>query len=1136
MKQVNLIGKNSIGKCELAGLFRRSISAVFLLSFALTVWAESWTDANGTVWNYGFHWPSGEKEIYINGVSNYPADVVIPDTIYDGTTAYEVYCISCSSNLFYDKKDIHSVKKTKECKIESEAFEGCTALTTVDIAATTIGERAFQGCTALRNVVLSGPTTEIQKQAFSGCTALMKIHLPSTLTTVGEEAFNGCTALEIKAPAALQSIGNKAFYGSPVIHLCSAVPPTISSVEFCNAKATVLVPDTLLDVYRNAAIYSQMASRILPESSISKVEVTVTAAANQSSLHVAVGESNLTKVVSLKVNGSINSYDIMVIRNKMVNLKTLDLSNASVVGNNYEYYTGYCSHDNMLEDWSFRELPLRVLYLPKNLVTIQDCCIDCQNLDSVYCQPGLQTIGRKSFYGCTSLKYVGLQEGLTEIGENAFENTYSLETITLPNSLSTIGGGAFLSSGLTAITIPANVQKMGVGAFACARRVEVSGDLICEGYPAGTTSIYVGNCNNPMGGGNILKATFAAGSKMYTLPKAAFGGQGKLQEVVWPASLDTIYEAAFAHCISLKNKQFPEKLKVIKPYAFEHCVALDTIVLPPHLETIESYAFQNCSGLDVIKISSSLRTMQNYAFTGCPNVSKVYTYTVEPTNILQQTFDCYKVADLYVPRTSFLTYYYNTQWSQFVKIVEFDEVYDYFYLNGDYTLGGTYGSIDGSPDVDINPGGGLIIVGDSTLSFGKITDTSTPETGSSILTDDNISIDTLELNYLQTKDKWHFLTFPFDINRENIHCNSEFVVRYYDGQIRATNGSGGWQNVPVGVQMKNAQGYIFQAAHDDTLRLVYKNPKLPNTDISTPLYTYGDASVNVWDRNWNMVGNPYITYLDIDSLYAIGFTYPVICWNGVGYDTYRPGDDTYHFCPLEGFFVQNATRTEMTFPAAGRETRVQAQAKQSGIQAAPARIRKTASNARLFVRLTLTDGNYTDKTSIVFNAEASNDYELGVDAAKMMSAPLPVQLFSIGMQGERYSINERPATTNGETIRLGYYAPASGTLTLAALNMDTTIAIYDNIAHCEVDLTMGDYSFETEAGMNISRFTLTAKAQTPNTATSMEELMKNTNGRVSVYTLTGATVLENGYLEGLNIAPGAYIVKTENGTQKIVIR
>ncbi len=1067
-------------------------------------------------------------------MSNYPSDVVIPDTVYNGTNAYEVYKLN--NYLFLDKKDVLSVKKVKEVEIDYGAFYGCTALTTVELTVTTIGDRAFCNCTALRTVALSGPLTTIGKQAFYNCTALMKMNFPSTLTAVGEEAFSGCTALEIKAPAALQTIGNKAFYGSPVIHLCSAVPPTISSVDFCNTKATVLVPDSLLDTYRNAAIYSQMASRILPESSTSKVEVTVTAAPNQSSLHVAVGESNLTKVVSLKVNGSINSYDIMVIRNKMVNLKTLDLSNASVVGNAYEYYTGYCTHDNMLEEWSFQELPLQVLHLPKNLVSIHDCCIDCQSLDSVYCQPGLQTIGKKSFYGCTSLKYVGLQEGLTEIGMNAFENTYLLESITLPNSLTTIGGGAFLSSGLTSITIPANVQNMGVGAFACAREPEVKCS-IGRWYNAGQSSICVGSWNSySVGYGRILKATFATGSKMRTLPKAVFAGQGKLLEVVWPASVDTIYEDAFGHCLSLKNRQFPEKLKVIKPYAFEHCVALDTLVLPPHLETIESYAFQNCTGLDVIKISSSVRSIQNYAFTGCPNVSKVYTYTVEPTSIEQQTFDCYPVAWLYVPRTSFLTYFYNTQWSQFVKIFEFDEAYDYFYLNGDYTLGGDHGSIDGSPDVDINPGGGLIIVGDSTLSFGKITDTSTPETGSSILTDNNISIDTLELNYLQTKDKWHFLTFPFDIERENIHCNSEFVVRYYDGQIRATNGSGGWQNVPVNTTMKNAQGYIFQAAQDDTLRLVYKNPKLPNTDISTPLYTYGDASTNVWDRNWNMVGNPFITYLDMDSLYAVGFTYPVICWNGVGYDTYRPDDDIYHFRPLEGFFVQNATRTEMTFPAAGRETRVQAQEKMTGKQAAPARIRKTASNSRQFVKLTLTDGEYTDRTRVIFNTEASSDYEIGVDAVKMMGSPLPVQLFTIGMQGERYSINERPLTTNGETIRLGYYAPESGTLTLAAERMDTTVAIYDNIAHCEVDLTQGEYSFDTEAGMNITRFTMITKAKAPNTATSMEELIRTTDGRVSIYTLTGATVLENGYIDGLNIAPGAYLVKTENGTQKIVIR
>ncbi len=1106
---------------------RLTLAIVFTL-FSLAASAETWTDANGTIWYYN---TGGE----ILGASNYPADLVIPDTVYKGTTSYEVKRIRNSwtdtDHPFYGMKDIRSVKKAKEIDVIGySAFSGCTALQTVEIGATTIEKSAFSGCTALQNVVLTGPTTEIGERAFYNCTSLMKINLPSTLTTVGKEAFYGCAALEIKAPAALSTIGDKAFYGSPVIHLCSAVPPTISSVDFCNGKATVLVPDSLLTTYQTAPIYSQMASRILPESSTAKVEVTVTAEANRSALQVAVGESRLPKVVSLKVNGSINSYDIMVIRNKMVNLKTLDLSNASVVGNAYEYYTGYHSEDNVLGNWAFSELPLRVLHLPKNLVSIHDCCIDCQSLDSVYCQPGLQTIGTKAFYGCTSLNYMEIQEGLTEIGMSAFQNTYSLETLKLPKSLTTIQQCAFANTGLTEITIPANVSVLGRGAF---RSNERSNGNI-DHFPSDDSREdgYLSYC----GSGNLRTVTFAQGSKIRNMSHCAFWGQEKLQTIVWPAALDTISNFAFAGCSSLKNKQFPEKLKLICASAFRLCSSLDTIVLPPNLTRIESRAFQCCSGLEVVKLSSSIRSIADKAFTGCPQVSKVYTYIVEPISIAQLTFDCYKNAWLYVPRTSYWTYYYDTRWSQFVKIVEFDEDYDYFYLNGDYTLGGEHGSIDGSPDVDINPGGGLIIVGDSTLSFGKITETSTTETGSSILTDDNISIDTLELNWLQTKDKWHFLTFPYDIKRENIHCNSEFVIRYYDGQIRAANGSGGWQGIPVGSTLKNAQGYIFQAAQDDTLRLVFTNPKLPNTDVSTPLYTYGDASTNVWDRNWNMVGNPYLTYFDLDSLYAGGFTYPVICWNGVGYDTYRPGDDSYHFCPIEGFFVQNATLTQMTFPAAGRETRVQAQAKMSSAQTAPARIRKTVSNLRQRIDLTLTDGSYTDNTRVVFNANASNDYELGVDAAKMMGVPTPVQLFTIGVQGERYSINERPITTNGETIRLGYYAPETGTLTLSAMRMDTTIAIYDNVAHCEVDLTTGDYTFDTEAGMNVTRFSLSAKAKAPDTTTSLEKLLEGTDGRVSIYTLTGAVVVEYGSLEGLSLAPGAYIVKTENGTQKMVIR
>jgi len=486
--------------------------------------------------------------------------------------------------------------------------------------------------------------------------------------------------------------------------MTATTPPTLKSNKLINATALVLVPETLLTTYQTAPYWSSFANRIQSENSMAQREVTVTADKNKPALYVAIGEKNLAQTVSLKVNGTINSYDIMLIRNKMINLKYLDLSNASVVANSYEYYTGYCTHDNMLEEYAFSELGLKVLHLPKNLVSIHDCCTNCQGLDTVYCQPGLQSIGNKAFDGCTSLRHVDIKEGLTEIGTNAFANTSSLETIKLPNSLETIGDGAFYNTGLTSITIPANVQNMGEGGFVSI----LKGNHKCTQYNDNGNSDgsvwqwYAGAYNHYYcGGGKLEHVVFAPSCKLKTLPKYTFVGQESLLDISWPTNMETLEFGSVAYCTSLKNRQFPEGLKTIKEYAFEGCTSLDTIVLPPHLATIGKNAFRDCANMDVIKISSSVYTINNFAFAGCPQVSKVYTYTVEPTNILQQTFDCYQVADLYVPRTSYLTYYTNTQWSQFLHLIEFDETYDYFYLNGDYELGGEHGTIEGNPDVDI---------------------------------------------------------------------------------------------------------------------------------------------------------------------------------------------------------------------------------------------------------------------------------------------------------------------------------------------------------------------------------------------------------------------------------------------------
>ena len=1096
--------------------------------------------------------------------------VTIPSTVeYNGTTYTVVRIGTCAfqdcssltsvtipnsvtsilSDAFHSCSSLTSVTIPNSItKIDNYTFRYCSSLTSITIpnSVTSIGWSAFAYCSSLTSVTLPATITSMDTYTFSNCNMLRTIDviatdwsdilmgainkllsngslnadvvrrviidgveqkghivIPSAITSISAYALSGCKEItSIEVPTSVTSIGEQAFTEVAYLYMNATTPPTLANSNVINSTAFIVLPDAAtLAIYQAAPVWKDLADRMITPDALKVREVSITAENTMSALHRVLGEANLLNTIKLKVHGTINSYDIMLIRNKMLNLRELDLSDAEVKACSYQYYTGYCTHDNKLEGYAFSELNLRVVHLPKNLTEITNCFNACPYLDTVYCQAGIQKIGKETFYNSQSLRYVEVKEGVKEIGEKAFYQTTRLETLNLPSSLETIGSYAFQYSGVKSITIPANVTTINNGAFK---------------------------------NGSLEYLAFAPNGKLSSIPDYLFESQKYLKNIDWEnSSITNIGKYAMQYCSSLKLGNFPKGLKSIGNYAFNDCSSIDSIVLPKRLESIGQYAFQNCTNTQVIKISSSVKQIGNYAFSGCSNVKRVYTYTVEPTSIQQQTFSCYKTADLYVPATSYYNYYYNTQWSQFLKLIEVEEEYSYFYLYGDYYLGGTYGVIKGNPDVDLFAGSGLIIVGDDKIGVSNIhyyADAS--QKCASLITDNNLNIDTLFVHFPQTKGKWHYTTFPFNINREDIQCGSEFVVRYYDGQIRAENTKGGWQNVPVGKQMLNGQGYIFQAAAKDTLTLAFAKPKLPNKDITIPLYTYPAESI--WDANWNMVGNPYLSYYDLDSIK--GFTYPIVAWNGTGYDTYRPGDDSYHFKPLESFFIQNVDLTQITLPINGRETYTQANSKRSS---APAR-RNMAAEAqaknRWLVDITISDSAYTDRTRVVFNEEASVEYDLGVDANKTIVTTAPVQLYTIGKSNEQYSINERPATTNGEVINLGYYAAHAGTFTLSVSRMDTTFMLYDNVEDQYVDLSQGDYTFDSEAGFNDTRFVMYAVETEEEQPTSIETLDKQNMSKVNVYSVTGQVVAENVDLQTTQLPAGVYMIKKNNEIYKIILQ
>lgn len=117
---------------------------------------------------------------------------------------------------FAENKSVNTVLVSPETKkIESSAFENCTALEVVRIHPDSVEEinsRAFYDCKSLNNITLPNSTAKIDKHTFGNCEGLEMITIPSNVITVSEGAFEGCIQLEnLTIMGGLQNIETDAF-------------------------------------------------------------------------------------------------------------------------------------------------------------------------------------------------------------------------------------------------------------------------------------------------------------------------------------------------------------------------------------------------------------------------------------------------------------------------------------------------------------------------------------------------------------------------------------------------------------------------------------------------------------------------------------------------------------------------------------------------------------------------------------------------------------------------------------------------------------------------------------------------------------------------------------------------------------
>lgn len=816
------------------------------------------------------------------------------------------------------------------------------------------------------------------------------------VTIIGVNAFKGSNVDRLNVPAGIKTVYTNAFTEPTLVYFDGITPPTFSEAAFIT---TICVPEGGRDAYI-AALPEMNENKIIAKE-LTDYEVSVSALENDSDLLKKVNEGfdkdMAANVVNLKISGTINSYDIIAIRNKMLNLRNLDLSEASIVNSSYEYYAGCHTEDNVIGAHMFDDLKVATLILPNNI---------------------------------------------TSIGDAAFMNCRNIYHLTLPNSVTTLHGSVFS------------------GVFS--------------------------NCYN-------------------------------LKSIKLSDNLTSIGDWAFYECTNLSEIVIPPLVKSIPRYCFDWCSSLKSVSLPPTLESIDYAAFSGCSALTEFRIPAGVSEIGDNAIPS--SVKDVYAYTIQPTSIGQNTFgsDTYLNATLHVPETSEKLYYWDTQWSQFQKIENFNEPYSYFYLEDkDLIEDPDTPRIEGetdeetgdkkNPDANLGDGSGLVVEGDKSQDLGNVDiehngngegatiiggDSNTHESGG------NVNVDMLNIKIPVLGKKWYFFAFPFDIELANISCEGQMVWRYYDGEWRALHGSGSWKDV-TDSKLQRGKGYIFQASKSGMLTLSVPKVHFDAKDWLHELKQY--IADRAQDASWNFIGNPFQSYYELGDL---GFDGPITWWNpnNGSYEAYSPQDDDFSMYPYMAFFVQKPEGVDgVDFWSQYRETRNQ---KNDPNHRKNARQRRKARRSpgapeRLLINLTVTDGTNSDRTRVVFNPMASDAYEVGTDASKFVSSESP-QIYSLDAERVRYAINERPAADG--IVKLGFYAPASGTFTISCPRTDCELTLKDCLTGISVALAAGDsYEFFADKGYDDARFILTAKGSADQSAINSLEA---TEADATYYDLKG---------------------------------
>ncbi len=280
-------------------------------------------------------------------------------------------------------------------------------------------------------------------------------------------------------------------------------------------------------------------------------------------LNTLITEEQKYTTASMKVNGSLNSDDVKLIRDMAGVSETDDATAGQLVKIDF-------SDANFVEGGE----PYAKYF---NWTTYKDTEAVTEN--DVF---PMHFFNAGKSYGC-SVKEIILPESVNKIGDEAFMNCASLKSITIPDNVTELGAYSFYGSGVQNFTLPNSVTKVGSNSFyGCA------------------------NLNN-----------ITLSENMTEIGSMTFQQTG-LTKIHIPAKVTVIGSAAFKDCAALASVTGMENVTSISSYAFYKCSSLKDLTLPEKLEIIGQEAFFACNSLESIEIPASVSEITASKIDGHP--------------------------------------------------------------------------------------------------------------------------------------------------------------------------------------------------------------------------------------------------------------------------------------------------------------------------------------------------------------------------------------------------------------------------------------------------------------------------------------------------------------------------------------